>query len=81
MKRLLLIVLALMVAAPATAQAANPIKVLATQRIDDRLADITMSTPALAAPAHVRILVPAGYSANPRKRYPVLYLLHGAFDD
>jgi S-formylglutathione hydrolase FrmB len=40
-----------------------------------------MSTAALAAPTHVRVLVPAGYDANATRRYPVLYLLHGSYDD
>jgi S-formylglutathione hydrolase FrmB len=29
----------------------------------------------------VRVLLPAGYGASPRRRYPVLYLLHGALND
>jgi S-formylglutathione hydrolase FrmB len=40
-----------------------------------------MSTPALPAPVHVRVLVPSGYDAQPGRRYPVLYLLHGAYDN
>jgi S-formylglutathione hydrolase FrmB len=37
-----------------------------------------MSTPALDFPVKVRILLPTGYRDDPRRRYPVLYLLHGA---
>ena len=29
----------------------------------------------------VRVLLPAGYAEHPRRRYPVLYLLHGAIDN
>ena len=29
-------------------------------------------------PTRVRVLLPAGYRTDPRRRYPVLYLLHGA---
>ena len=29
---------------------------------------------------HVRVLLPEGYDANPCRRYPVLYLLHGVGD-
>ena len=43
-----------------------------------RLRHYTFTTPALAGPTPVRVLWPAGYSAHPRRRYPVLYLLHGA---
>jgi S-formylglutathione hydrolase FrmB len=38
-------------------------------------------TPAVAGITHVRVLLPAGYDRNPRRRYPVLYLLHGAIDN
>ena len=32
-------------------------------------------------PTRVRVLLPAGYGSDPRRRYPVLYLLHGAESD
>jgi S-formylglutathione hydrolase FrmB len=38
---------------------------------------LQVSSPALTGPANVRILLPPGYAAHPRRRYPVLYLLHG----
>ena len=84
MKRLLAALLALVAlgaaAAPA-AHAARGLQVISSQRIDDRLTDVVLATPAVAAPVHVRILVPTGYAAYPRARYPVLYLLHGALAD
>jgi S-formylglutathione hydrolase FrmB len=43
--------------------------------------DWTLRTPALDGVTRVRILLPAGYRADPRRRYPVLYLLHGAESD
>jgi S-formylglutathione hydrolase FrmB len=55
--------------------------VVAATQIDPRLVDLTVSTAALAAPVHVRILVPADYAAAPARRFPVLYLLHGALDN
>ncbi len=55
--------------------------VVATRRLDARLLELTVRTPALAAETRVRILLPTGYAAAPRRRYPVLYLLHGASDD
>jgi diacylglycerol O-acyltransferase/trehalose O-mycolyltransferase len=67
--------------APAALGATRDIDVLASQRIDSRLIDLTLATPALAAPTHVRVLLPAGYRKQKPRRYPVLYLLHGAFDD
>src|SRR3954454_1424072 len=65
----------------AAAPAAPPAAVVATQRLDPRLLELTIRTPALAAPTKVRVLLPDGYAASPRRRYPVLYLLHGAGDD
>jgi S-formylglutathione hydrolase FrmB len=65
-------------AAPARA-ADHDITVLSSQQVDSRLVELQLSTPALTKPTGVRILLPEGYDANPSERYPVLYLLHGAF--
>ncbi|MFJ8311337.1 MULTISPECIES: alpha/beta hydrolase [unclassified Streptomyces] len=42
---------------------------------------ITVKTAQVAGEHHIRILLPADYAANPAKRYPVFYFLHGASDD
>jgi S-formylglutathione hydrolase FrmB len=66
---------------PRSAQAptgARAITVVRRQRLDARLEEWTLRTPALRDQTHVRVLLPAGYRAVPRRRYPVLYLLHGA---
>ncbi|MQA75193.1 MAG: hypothetical protein GEU88_12755 [Solirubrobacterales bacterium] len=57
------------------------IEALAQRRLDPRLLELTLRTPAVAQPTGVRVLLPTGYRAHPKRRYPVLYLLHGAFDD
>jgi S-formylglutathione hydrolase FrmB len=54
------------------------IHVVAGRWLDNRLLDLTVSSPALAKPAGVRILVPDDYGTS-SARYPVLYLLHGGF--
>jgi diacylglycerol O-acyltransferase / trehalose O-mycolyltransferase len=70
---------AVALAAATSARAADhDIQLLSSQRLDDRLTQLTLSTPALKAPTGVRVLLPAGYEESTR-RYPVLYLLHGAF--
>ena len=66
--------------APAAA-ADHGITLLASQRLDSRLLDLTLATPALGKPTHVRVLLPARYREQKPRRYPVLYLLHGSFDD
>ena len=66
-------------AAPAAHAGAGAIDVTATERLSPRLVDLTMTTPALAEPVHARILLPTGYRSHPKRRYPVLMLLHGGF--
>src|ERR1700680_4517413 len=53
------------------------LRVLSARAVDARLLEVGVSTAALTGPANVRILLPAGYAQHPRRRYPVLYLLHG----
>ena len=69
-----------MLAAAASARAltsADGITVASQHRLDSRLTELTVTTPALKGTADVRILLPDGYAADPSKRYPVLYLLDG----
>lgn len=39
--------------------------------------DLDVASPALEAEANVRLLLPEGWSAASKRRWPVLYLLHG----
>lgn len=55
------------------------IHVVASHWIDPRLLDLTVTSPALAKPAGIRVLLPTDYAAEPTRCYPVLYLLHGGF--
>jgi S-formylglutathione hydrolase FrmB len=64
----------------AAAQGAG-LALVSSERLDSRLVELTFSTPALASPTSVRVLLPAGYRSSGARRYPVLYLLHGAVDD
>ena len=59
-------------AAPADAN------IVSEQRLDTRLRELTIAAPALAGETKVRVLLPDGYRADDGRRYPVLYLLHGA---
>jgi len=65
-------------AAPAGAKA---ITVVRRRRIGARTEEWTLRTPALDDPTHVRVLLPRGYRSDGSRRYPVLYLLHGASSD
>jgi S-formylglutathione hydrolase FrmB len=69
-------------AAPATASLGpEELELTGTQRLGERLLELSFKTPAVSEETRVRILLPGGYEADPRRRYPVLYLLHGAQDD
>lgn len=43
--------------------------------------ELTIATPSLAAPTRVQVFLPAGYDADPARRWPVTYYLHGAQGD
>jgi S-formylglutathione hydrolase FrmB len=64
-------------APPATFGDGSGLHVTGVQWLDSRLAAISVTSPALATPENVRVLLPADYAAHPRARYPVLYLLDG----
>src|SRR3954471_15746113 len=81
-RSLLLAVLAASVLTAGPARAAGGgLGVTDSKQLTGRLTELTMHTPALDFPVRVRILLPDGYRDDPRRRYPVLYLLHGSFDD
>ncbi|MFD0689180.1 alpha/beta hydrolase [Actinomadura fibrosa] len=70
---------------PGTARAATArtgaARVVAENRLSPRVLDLTVDSPALATTAMARLLLPAGWTPQPRRTWPVLYLLHGAEDD
>lgn len=70
--KLLLALLAAVLAAPAFAQvAAQPI-IIGTST--------TIASKALAEPRTVNVVLPASYAKEPERRYPVLYLIDGGVD-
>jgi S-formylglutathione hydrolase FrmB len=77
---LLAALLLALVPTTAGASIAKP-KLVKREQLDPRLQELTFTTPALASPTHVRVLLPTGYEKSGHTRYPVLYLLHGALDD
>lgn len=77
---LVAVLVALLAAPPALAAGADDISVASSKQLSPRLTELSLQTPALADPALVRVLVPAGYDPKGKTRYPVLYLFHGSFD-
>jgi S-formylglutathione hydrolase FrmB len=59
----------------------GPLVYLGKVRLSPRLEELSFRTPALAGTTKVRVLLPSGYDQSPDRRYPVLYLLHGANED
>jgi diacylglycerol O-acyltransferase/trehalose O-mycolyltransferase len=57
---------------------ASGVRVVNVETVDERTRNLTIETPSLAAPVGVRLLLPAGFETEPTRRWPVLYLLHGA---
>jgi diacylglycerol O-acyltransferase/trehalose O-mycolyltransferase len=62
-----------------TPTASGAARIVATRRIDTRVRDITIDSPAVGKQVKVRLLLPTTFAATTR-RLPVLYLLHGCCD-
>jgi ABC-type glycerol-3-phosphate transport system permease component/S-formylglutathione hydrolase FrmB len=58
----------------------RPARVVATQTLSPRVRDLTIDSPALGRSAKVRLLLPRRFQAQPNRRWPVLWLLHGCCD-
>ncbi|MEV7404997.1 alpha/beta hydrolase-fold protein [Streptomyces sp. NPDC091267] len=56
-------------------------RIVTETRIDARTVDLTVESPAAGKTLPVRVLLPAGFDAQPDRTWPVLYLLQGAHDD
>src|SRR3954468_12400903 len=64
---------------PAPTVAGGP-AVVAERRLAPRELDLSVRSAALGRVASVRLLTPVGWRPSPRRRWPVLYLLHGCCD-
>jgi alpha-glucoside transport system permease protein len=58
----------------------RPARVVAIQTVGPRVRDLTIDSPALGRSAKVRLLLPRRFQAQPHRRWPVLWLLHGCCD-
>jgi diacylglycerol O-acyltransferase / trehalose O-mycolyltransferase len=55
-------------------------RIVATKKLSSRSADLTIESPAVGDRVQVRLLLPAHFESQPKRRWPVLYLLHGCCD-
>lgn len=62
-------------ASPAVAD--DGAKVVQETWLDARTVDLKIDSPALGTTGMVRLIVPAGWAAQPTRTWPVLFLLHG----
>lgn len=58
--------------------AAASAEVLDVERIAPRMFELTIRSPALDGQTRARVIVPSDYGTRPRRRFPVVYLLHAA---
>jgi S-formylglutathione hydrolase FrmB len=61
---------------PARAQ-----EVTGDQAVGDRVRVLTVKTDAFSAPTNVDVFLPTGYDADPRRRWPVTYVLAGTMNN
>ena len=55
-------------------------RIVAVKRLSRRSVDLTIKSPAVGERVQVRLLLPAHFQTQPKRRWPVLYLLHGCCD-
>jgi S-formylglutathione hydrolase FrmB len=72
----------LLTALLAPAAHAAGLRTVKLRSLEPRLQEVTLATKAVpGGRTRVRVLLPTGYRPDARRRYPVLYLLHGALED
>jgi S-formylglutathione hydrolase FrmB len=79
----LALALAVALLVPSAAQASgNPLQLVSSQSLSDRLKELTFTTPSVPGQTKVRVLLPPQYNApgdkKKKKKYPVVLALHGA---
>ena len=72
------LLLALSIAARAEA---NDAHLISRERIEDRVVELTIETPAFTEPTKVLVDLPKGYDENPSKRWPVTYVTAGTMNN
>jgi diacylglycerol O-acyltransferase/trehalose O-mycolyltransferase len=65
---------------PIPTEAPARARIVATIAVGPRVRDLVIDSPAVGPRVSVRLLLPTGFGADPARRWPVLYLLHGAVD-
>jgi diacylglycerol O-acyltransferase/trehalose O-mycolyltransferase len=67
-------------APPPTPPTSGPARIVQARNVAGRTWDVTIHSPAVGAAVPVRLLLPVRFDREPRRNWPVLYLLHGCCD-
>ncbi|MDM5339189.1 alpha/beta hydrolase family protein [Fictibacillus enclensis] len=63
------------------AEGQERLKVVSDIALSERLHEIVLDSPALGKQTPLRVLLPKDYDEDTKKKYPVLYMLHGCCGD
>src|SRR4029450_11895954 len=67
-----------------SASAAGPVvgraRIVSTRHVSGRVWGLVVASPAVGRTGPVRLPLPARFTAQPERRWPALYLLHGCCD-
>ena len=72
--------LALIATLATAASARAAAEVTGVREVKDRVVELTIATDAFAAPTKVEVVLPAGYDAQPNRRWPVTYFTAGTMN-
>jgi S-formylglutathione hydrolase FrmB len=75
-----LVATALLTASLAGAARADDAQITGERQVTARVIELTIATPAFTAPTKVDVNLPAGYDADPSRRWPVTYFLAGTMN-
>ena len=56
---------------------ADEARIVSEKQIKPRVIELTIATPAFTGPTKVHVDLPTGYDADPKRRWPVTYVLAG----
>ncbi|MDN4526310.1 alpha/beta hydrolase [Fictibacillus fluitans] len=76
-----LIVLVILPPLHTQAEGGEHLRVVSDTALTERLHEIVLDSPALGKQTPLRVLLPKDYDEHAKKKYPVLYMLHGCCGD
>src|SRR3954454_4779007 len=65
----------------ASAAHADGAKITDEKKVGDRTITLTVATSAFTTPTNVDVILPTGYGADPKRRWPVTYVMAGTMNN